>query len=182
MILWGECVLDVYLSDKAFLGLVLSAIETYKRECMGTLLGYNTCNRIVVEYAIPYQIAERKPSGVEVSLKRESRIKEILPKVCQLEHVGYFHSHTQWGQKMAETKLSEIDVRDMVPTKIEIVVAVNDSKKRITWNTSASGKELYGTIGRYYLKLACYYKTKDGKIRRCKILCPYILGFDLTFT
>jgi len=31
---------------------------------------------------------------------------------------------------MAETKLSEIDVKDMVPTKIEIVVAVNDSKKR----------------------------------------------------
>jgi len=35
----GRNNLDVYLSDKAFLGLVLSAIEVYRRECMGALLG-----------------------------------------------------------------------------------------------------------------------------------------------
>jgi len=34
--------MDVFLSDKAFIGLVLSAIEVYKRECMGSLLGYNS--------------------------------------------------------------------------------------------------------------------------------------------
>jgi len=173
--------LDVYLSDKAFLGLVLSAIEVYRRECMGALLGYNAYNKIVVEYAIPYQTAERKPRQVEISWKRESRIREILPKICQLKHVGYFHSHPQWGQKKGDTKLSEIDIRDMAPTQIEIVVAINNAKKRITWNTSSSGKELYGTIGKYYLKLACYYKSKNGKIRQYRILCPYVLGFDLTF-
>ena len=70
----------------------------------------------------------------------------------------------------------------MEPTQIEVIVAINDAKKRITWNTSSSGKELYGTIGQYYLKLACYYKANNGKIRQCKIMCPYVLGFDLTFT
>jgi len=172
--------LDVYLSDKAFLGLILSAIEVYKKECMGALLGYKAYNRIVVEYAIPYQTAERKPGQVEMSWKRESRIREILPKICQLEHVGYFHSHTQWGEKKGETKLSEIDKRDMEPMQIEIVIAINEAKKRITWNTSSSGKELYGTISNYYLKLAGYYK-EGRKIKQCKILCPYVLGFDLTF-
>ena len=57
--------LDVYLSDKAFLGLVLSAIEVYKKECMGALLGYNAYNRIVVKYAIPYQQQKEDPAKLK---------------------------------------------------------------------------------------------------------------------
>jgi len=171
----------VYLSEKAFLGLVLSAIEVYKKECIGALLGYNAYRRIVVEYVIPFQAAERKPSQAEMNWKRELKIKEILSKICQLKHVGYFHSHTQWGKIKGETKLSDDDIKNMEPLQIEIIIAVNDAKKEIKWNTSVSGEELYGTIGRYYLKLACYYKSKKGRIKRYKILCPYVLGFDLTF-
>lgn len=171
--------MDVFLSDKAFIGLVLSAIEVYKRECMGSLLGYNIRNRIVVEYVIPYQSAKRKPTGAEPNWNRESRVQEILPNLLQLHHVGYFHSHTQWGKQKATTELSDTDIEGMIPEQIEIIVALNDSKRKTEWYQSR--KEISGTIGKYHLRLACHYKKKNGKIKQYKILCPYVLGFDLTF-
>lgn len=91
--------MDAFLSDKAFVGLVLSAIEVYRKECLGSLLGYNIPNRIVVEYVIAYQSARRRPTGVEPDWKREPRVQEILPNRIQLHHVGYFRSHTQRGQR-----------------------------------------------------------------------------------
>jgi hypothetical protein len=71
--------MDIFLSDKAFIGIVLSAIEVYKDECLGALVGYNLRNRIAVEYAISYQTAKRKPTEAEPNWKRETRVQRILP-------------------------------------------------------------------------------------------------------
>ena len=173
--------MDVLLLDKAFIGMVLSAIEVYKNECLGALLGYNLKNRIVVEYAIPYQTAKRKPTEAEPNWNREIRVHEILPNLLHLKHVGYFHSHTQWGEIKASTELSIKDVKSIIPGQIEIVVAINDAKRRIPWSSKSSG-ELYGTLGKYGIYMACHYKTaKSQKIKKYPLLCPYALGFDETF-
>jgi hypothetical protein len=171
--------MDVFLSDKAFIGLVLSAIEVYRSECLGSLLGYNMQNRIVVDYVIPYQSAKRKPTEVEPNWKRESRVQEILPKLIQLRHVGYFHSHTQWGKEKVSAELSGKDKEGMIPMQIEIVVAVSASKRKTNWYQS--GKDLCGSIGKYHIRLACHYKRKNGEFMKYPILCPYVLGFDLSF-
>ena len=174
--------MDVLLSDKAFIGIVLSAIEAFKKECTGALLGYNLRdNRIVVEYSFPYQLAERSYSQVIILTKRESRVKEILPKITQLNYVGEYHSHTQRGGKKATAKLSDEDEEAIEKCMIEIVVAVNEAKRKTVWSQDRKGMMLLGTIGDYHLTLACYYKKKDGTIIQCPLLCPYILGFDLTF-
>jgi len=100
---------------------------------MGALLGYNAYNRIVVEYAIPYQAAERKPSQVEISWKRESRIREILLKNLSTKTYGILSFPILNGdERKGDTKLSQIDIRDMMPTQVEIVVAINNAKKRMT--------------------------------------------------
>jgi hypothetical protein len=44
--------MDIFLSDKAFIGIVLSAIEVYKDECIGALLGYNIRNEIAAEICL----------------------------------------------------------------------------------------------------------------------------------
>lgn len=171
--------MDIFLSDKAFIGIVLSAIEVYKNECLGALLGYNLRNRITVEYAIPYQTAKRRPAEVEHNWKRETRVQEILPKLVHLKHLGYFHSHTQHGNQKATAEPSSLDIESIIPAQIEIIAAVNDSRRRTQWY--ATEKELRGTIGKYHIRLACHYKKKNGKIKQYPILCPYVLGFDLTF-
>lgn len=172
--------MDIFLSDKAFIGIVLSAIEVYKDECLGALLGYNLRNRIVVEHAIPYQTAKRRPTEAEPNWKRETRVQEILPQLLQLQHIGYFHSHTQRGEQKATPIPSNQDMRGMILEQIEIIAAINNAKKRLDWNST--GKDLFGTIGHYHIKIAAYYKRKkDQKIMHYPILCPYVLGFDLIF-
>jgi hypothetical protein len=131
------------------------------------------------KYAIPYQTAKRKPTEVEPDWKRELRVQKILPQLMQLQHVGYFHSHPQWGDQKRVAELSKKDIEYMIPEQIEIITAVNDAKRKIKWNTT--GKDLYGSIGGYHLRLAGYYKRKDGEIKHFPILCPYALGFDFTF-
>ncbi len=54
----------VQLCQTAFLSVVLSSIEAYKKECYGLLLGYRTDTDWLVEYAIPYQTATRGHNGL----------------------------------------------------------------------------------------------------------------------
>jgi len=50
--------MKVFLSEAAFMGLVLSSIEVYKKECLGLLLGYKLEDRYIVEYSVAYQSAK----------------------------------------------------------------------------------------------------------------------------
>ena len=52
--------MEVYISANAFWALLISAIEVYKKECFGILLGYRDSSNIyIVEHAISYQTAQR---------------------------------------------------------------------------------------------------------------------------
>ena len=52
-----------YVSQSAFWGLLISAVEVYKRECFGLLIGYRDRKgpeqRYIIEHAVPYQSAGR---------------------------------------------------------------------------------------------------------------------------
>ena len=47
----------VYLSENAFIDLLLSSAEVYKKECFGLLLGYKLEDRFIVEHAFSVQTA-----------------------------------------------------------------------------------------------------------------------------
>lgn len=171
---------DIFLSDKAFMSILLSSVEVYKNECHGALLGYQTQNRIVVEFAIPFQSAERKPSEVVPNWRRELKVIEVLPKLVQLQELGYFHSHPQWGKIRGKSQLSNQDKEYISEGDLEIVVAINDARKSVPWRQSKN--QLSGTIGKYHITIAGYYKRKrDNRIVQYRILCPYAIGFDYTF-
>jgi len=44
----------------------------------GVLLGYNAKNSIIVEYAIPYQTAKRKPTEVEIGPKEGQELEKFF--------------------------------------------------------------------------------------------------------
>ena len=57
--------MEVYISSNAFWALLISAIEVYKRECFGLLLGYRDHpNLYILEHAISYQTANRRHVGM----------------------------------------------------------------------------------------------------------------------
>jgi hypothetical protein len=175
--LFGET--EIFLSDKAFMGIILSSVEVYKLECHGALLGYQTHGRIIVEYAIPFQASEGKYSEVMPNWRRELKVIEVLPQLIHLQKLGYFHSHPQFGNSRGVAKLSDLDRDYMDEVEAEIVVAINDAKKTLAW---AEGKDgLSGTLGKYHIKIAGFYKRKDGRIKQYRLLCPYAIGFDYAF-
>jgi proteasome lid subunit RPN8/RPN11 len=171
---------EIILSDKAFLGVLLSSIEVYKNECMGILLGYKTRGRIVVEYAIPLQSAKRRPSEVESNWRREAKVIDVLPKLVQFEKLGYYHSHPQWGSLKGVAKLSDADIESMNEGEIELIVAINDSSRSSWWKED--GKRIKGTIGQYRLEIAGYYLcSSDSRVKMYRLVCPYAVGFDQAF-
>jgi hypothetical protein len=135
---------------------------------------------MVVEFAIPFQSAERKPSEVVPNWRMELKVIEVLPKLAQLQKLGYFHSHPQWGKIRGKPQFSDQDKEYISEGDLEIVVAINDAERSVSWRQSKN--QLSGTIGKYHITMAGYYKRKkDNKIMKYGILCPYAIGFDYTF-
>ena len=58
----------VYLSENAFVDLLLSSAEVYKKECFGFLPGYKLEDRFIVEHAF-FKISAHFPDG-DAAVKR----------------------------------------------------------------------------------------------------------------
>ncbi|MEM2944701.1 MAG: hypothetical protein QW087_08175 [Methanomassiliicoccales archaeon] len=128
---------EIFLSDAGFMSLIISYMEVYKNECHGVLLGCQTTGRIIVEYAIPFQSARGKFSQVVPNWRRGLKLIEIHPKLIHMQKLGYFHSHPQVRYTRGVPVLSEEDKDYMTDGEIEIVVAINDAKRRVNWGRIA---------------------------------------------
>jgi proteasome lid subunit RPN8/RPN11 len=194
-----------YISQNAFWGLLISAVEVYKRECFGLLIGYRdrkggrTGGRLVapgstseaadslrrradddmfiVEHAVPYQTAGRKHKGVVSNPRAHRRIERFLRTIPHLSVIGDFHSHTMWGYSRAASHPSDTDLEGMRAENVYVIVSVNDRLREVPWNYNDDGS-LSGTTDDHYFRLTAYTVTSSGEPRRTPILCPYAIGFD----
>jgi len=170
-----------YLSFPAFLTIVSSSVEVFRKETIGYLVGVKGENKFMVEYAIPYQTAESGYVHATVDMDRVGRINEILSKVSQgqgLEFVGDFHSHTMFGKSPATVVPSNTDLMSTIPGELNIICAVNIKKRAVRWYESNRGI-LTGTIGEYRIEMGGYYveeATVGRKYQRMAIRCPAVTG------
>jgi proteasome lid subunit RPN8/RPN11 len=172
---------EVYLTDKAFIGIIVSSVEVFPQECLGLLLGYREADRMTVEYAVPYQSARRRRGSVEPNERRESECIELLPWLSHLEHIGYYHSHTQQLWSRASPEPSDDDIDAMAEGQLDMIVAVNKASRARCWNPDRKGN-LAGTIADYAFVLAAYHYHGQKRLwNRARIVCPYAVGFDNAF-
>src|SRR3989304_2271221 len=122
--------MEVYLSENAFIGLVVSSIEVYRRECFGILLGPRESDRIMVDCVVPYQSAQRKFQEVDMDWHRSQRVEEAVRTTSRWELVGAYHSHPMYGDRKATTKLSGVDIKDFRDERTSIIVAINDGHRQ----------------------------------------------------
>ncbi len=167
--------MEVYLSENAFIGLLVSTIEVYRRECFGILLGHHESERIMVDFVVPYQSAKRKFQEVHMDWHRGQRVQDAVRSTSRWELVGDYHSHPMYGDKRATTKLSGVDQRDFRELGTSIVVAINDGHRRQRWGYVKGGL-ISGSINGYALRLAAYHKNVEAIIR-VPLVCPYAVGF-----
>lgn len=165
--------MQAYLSEHVFWALLVSAIEVYKKECYGLLLGYRGGGRFLVENAIAVQKAERHATWVKAKDASFRKILSFFRNLPHLDLVGDFHSHPN-----ALPTLSKEDVESMRPGDLSIVVEIRDRAKEQYWRYNEDGT-LSGSTDDHYLKVAAFTKDRRGKVSPVEILCPFAIGFDI---
>jgi proteasome lid subunit RPN8/RPN11 len=170
--------MEVYISANAFWALLISAIEVYKKECYGILLGYRDSNNIyIVEHAISYQTANRKHTSVEKNGPAARRINKFLGNLPHLSLIGDFHSHTGWGDLKGVGIPSTQDILDMSPDNLYIIIVANDKRRNSSWQYNGDGT-LSGTVDDYHFRIGAYFLDDYSRPKRASIFCPYAIGFN----
>jgi len=123
----------VYLSENAFIDLLLSSAEVYRKECFGFLLGYKLEDRFIIEHAFSVQTANRRHKGVEYNRKNHKKIEPILSRFEKLQKIGDFHSHTQFGPTKGLPIPSDEDIHSMAPHHIYLIIAINNNEKTMPY-------------------------------------------------
>ncbi|MBI4685371.1 MAG: Mov34/MPN/PAD-1 family protein [Nitrospirae bacterium] len=166
----------VYLSENAFIDLLLSSAEVYKKESLGFLLGYKPEGRFIIEHAFSFQTARRKHKGVIFQHKNHKKIEPILEKFDRLQIIGDFHSHTQFGVTKGLPIPSEEDTNEMKEGQVYLIVAINNNEKTLNWGENRDGT-ISGSVGDFFFKIAAYYLKGANNIKRARIHCPFPPGF-----
>jgi hypothetical protein len=166
---------SVIIKERAFWSMVLSAIEVFHLETLGLLLGMRGDDKFVVEYAIPYQSAQKQKTWVSPDERRASRVKKIID-ILPVDMIGDFHSHTELGEKKATVIPSGDDIADMEEGMVYIIIALNESEKRVKWHRNADGS-ISGTLGGYHIKMIAHECDSRGRhYKNAEIVCPAAVG------
>ena len=164
--------MDVYISANAFWALLISAIEVYKKECFGILLGYRDSSNIyIVEHAISYQTARRTHTSVEKNRRASKRIQRFLENIPHLSLIGDFHSHTGWGDLKGVGNPSTQDIIDMTPEESRIIIVANDKRRSSPWQYNGDGT-LSGTVDKYHFRIGAYYLDAHSQDETREHLLP----------
>lgn len=166
----------VYLSENAFLDLLLSSAEVYKRECLGFLLGYKLEDRFIVDHAFSFQTASRRRKGVISHDKSHKKIEPILARFDRLQIIGDFHSHTQYGMSKGLPNPSEEDIQGMKLNHIYLIVAINNNIKTVAWAENRDNT-ISGSVSNFFFKISAYFLNASSTVRKAKIHCPFPPGF-----
>ncbi len=172
--------IEAYISANAFWGLLISAIEVYKKETYGLLIGYRDQNGMfIIEHALPHQTASRTHLSVRKNTRAQKRMESFLKNMPHLSVIGDFHSHTGWGELKGVSQPSLTDISDMQSNTIYAILEVNDKKRSQAWGYTADGS-LAGTADDYHFKINAYYLTgpHQNRVKRANIFCPYAIGFS----
>jgi proteasome lid subunit RPN8/RPN11 len=165
-----------YLSENAFIDLLLSSAEVYKQECLGFLLGYKLEDRFIIEHAFSFQTASRRPTGVVSHDRSHKKIDPILARFDRLQIIGDFHSHTQFGDMKGLPIPSPEDINGMTKDRIYLIVAINNYKKTMPWAENRD-KTISGTVGDFFFKISAHYLNSRHAVSKAKIHCPFPPGF-----
>lgn len=171
--------MKVYLSEIAFMGLLLSSAEVFRNESLGYLLGYRLHDRFIVEYAFSLQTARRRRRGVVLHHRDQKKIEPILSNFVKLQIIGDFHSHTQYGGTKGVPVPSPEDIREMEKDNLYIIIAINDLEKSRPWKENRDCS-ISGNMGNFFFKISAYYIPPVKSVpQKAPIFCPFPPGLKV---
>lgn len=170
--------MEVHISEMAFTSMVLAALEAFKKETYGLLLGQRTHRGLVVQFAVPYQTADRHTSWVQRNEKAHDRMEKFLENFHHMSLIGDFHSHIERRGQKALCRLSSIDTKALQANDVGIVLALNARQKYQPWKVTRDGF-LSGTVDDFFVKLGAWTRSNNGHLAaKATLFCPFALGFN----
>jgi len=176
----------VFVRSRPLTQILGYAIEVYKKECAGVLLGdiMETANKIVVNSAVALQSAERGFNYVQPKDHKYQRISEVLSFSSLDWIVGEFHSHTDFRGRKPSYRLSPED-REYISKhhhtgEVELVLSLKRTNRDFPWAYIDQNRVLSGTIGEYFFQFAAYSKENEedtGSLT--EIWCPIEAVIDI---
>lgn len=176
----------VILSSAVYFPIINAAVQCYKKECFGLVIGRRTKHGIEAIFAERLPQKKEKYSSVEID-EKTIIANEYALKGTTLEKVGDFHSHTD--HKMGKRKYEYIcatpgkeDVKDMEYGHVHFICAVNRSKRKVnhcSFNPSYIKHVVNGKKGKLSLTLRAFC-LENGKVRPMKIILTEELEKELS--
>lgn len=175
---------SVHIRREAFLTLLISAVETFKRECVGELFGYapnKSKNYFLITNSIPTQCANRSYSEITPQTRSSKRVVNLISDYPYLfRKIGEYHSHPEWGNIRYGEEMSSTDIKKMVDGEysLEIIIEISSRKKGAApWTTEDDGS-VKGSLKGYNFHVNVY--TLDKKEEKptpikLKIVAPAAL-------
>ena len=162
----------VKLSQQAFIGMITSSIEVYKKECFGLIIGSKHKTYYYAYDALPYQSADRDYESVTLAANRCNKMNHALQYLTTHQVIGDYHSHPEGPDRLSST--DAIDIKE-IGGELTMLISVRKTTKfqKWQWNDDLS---ISGTIGKKYkIKIKAFeYAPKHKVIAPIKIVCPYV--------
>jgi len=164
---------NVILRNSAFVNILVSTIEVYKKESYGILMGRRQGRDYVIRQAFNYQSARRHYDWVVMDTRRRNRIDQLLKTIMSYRFLGDYHSHIDWPDHLSDADKKEMKEQEI---PLSLLLLVKDTNRRQKWRFLASDCSLTGTVAdRYFVKLYAFeYDPERKKIRKLRVKCAYI--------
>ena len=143
----------VVIRADAFVGLMASCVEVYRKEAFGIIFGYKSGKKYMVKEILPFQTAKRGYTSASLKPSKEKALNEVLACMSKDSIIGDYHSHPG---EVYDT-LSGEDVYDIVRRKrdyLSLLVSIKLTNRYRKWKSTKNG--LTGTLGKYYIKIKAY--------------------------
>ena len=160
------------LSRQAFIDMVTNAVEVYKKESFGILLGVRHKKHYFVSDVIAYQTATNDYETVDVTSFRVNRINFALSHLTNQQVIGDYHSHPQGPDKLSAT-----DVADLFKgtPSLTCLVSIYKSRRCEPWKRNPDHSISGGIGGKFFVRISAFeVEHKKNQLRRLKIVCPYM--------
>jgi proteasome lid subunit RPN8/RPN11 len=167
---------EVYIEKEPFLNMVVAALETGKRECLGIVCGRKpgrNRNYFHITNAAGFGCVRRRSNTeVEQSKLGFKNIAPLFTSDSPLQLLGDFHSHPEWGGHRRSSELSEHDIRHMIDDEDDLGIVILRSsvvKDRGPWEALSDGS-VRGFITKKNVSLHAYMLVQeDGEKKSLKL-------------
>lgn len=176
----------VHVRREAFLNILLSSAEIFKRECLGIVFGYSP-TRLRNHYLVTNVIDIK---GVRVRLNKEvwqsKKSDKVLGEIFKdaqsvFRPLGSFHSHPEWGSTRGVAEMNEEDIQNMSSEKekLSFIIAISSRKKgSAPWEVQPDGT-IKGSLAKFNFHIAVFSLIDDEKGNKIplklKIVAPKAL-------